>query len=457
MADPQNSTEFKVLLSVRNPQSKSAVKGLLEKNYPSQLKLTEIDLLQDAMELLEKKESKFSIIIFEHNSPSVSLVKAFLELGNSATFIMCANDLSPFEALKTVPTIPEFVLITELDSGLLKVLKKLSTIGKIPALPTEDGDAYFATNVEALLAMKPLRYDIFVKMSQGRMVRIFAKGVELETADLEKYNKNKVEKDFFFIKKADSESLLKEQNARLEKLAGQSVVSQKEAAKEYQNSVASVRDMVSSVGFTPEAQMMAKSCVAMALKALGAKPELSNILVDLKKKEGDYIVSHSFMVGQVSCALAHKIGWNSAGTFLKLSLAGFMHDISLNAGDAEFEDSLEESQKTGKITAKQAFQLKLHPMQGAEYSRQFTEIPSDVDHILAQHHERPDGSGYPRSLHAKLISPLAALFIMSHDLVNEVYKNPDTNIDDFFLSRESKYELGHFRKIILALKSSEQA
>jgi len=208
-----------------------------------------------------------------------------------------------------------------------------------------------------------------------------------------------------------------------------------------------LRDVVGQLGFTPEAQAIAKSCVNMALKALGSKPKLNEILEDLKSKEGAYIPAHSFMVGNVACAIAHRIGWSSSATFFKLSLAAFLHDISLKSEiHAKLRD-LSSAHRVG-LENEEIKLIKLHPVQASEYSKQFSEIPSDVDIIISQHHESPGGDGFPRGMPGKLISPLSALFIMAQDLVDAVLNHPETKVEDFFKANASRYEVGQFRKIV---------
>ena len=80
-----------------------------------------------------------------------------------------------------------------------------------------------------------------------------------------------------------------------------------------------------------------------------------------------------------------------------------------------------------------------------------------MDIILSQHHERPDGTGFPRGMAGKLISPLSALFIMAQDLVHTVMEDPRTNAEDFFKDHASLYQAGQFKKILaLVLKSDSE-
>ena len=97
--------------------------------------------------------------------------------------------------------------------------------------------------------------------------------------------------------------------------------------------------------------------------------------------------------------------------------------------------------------------IRLHPVHAADYVRKMSEIPADVDQIVFQHHERPDGSGFPRSLSGKFISPLTSVFIVAHDIVEFMNNRPGESVDVFLSENELLYHHGTFRKIWLNLKS----
>src|SRR6185437_13343743 len=102
-----------------------------------------------------------------------------------------------------------------------------------------------------------------------------------------------------------------------------------EARRAAVQNLAVVADAVHRIGFTPEVQLLVKKSVAITLKAIGTSPSLFPILSRLRKTEGKYICAHSMMLAEISCALAHKIGWGTSSNFLKLTLAAFLHDLSL--------------------------------------------------------------------------------------------------------------------------------
>ncbi len=91
-------------------------------------------------------------------------------------------------------------------------------------------------------------------------------------------------------------------------------------------------------------------------------------------------------------------------------------------------------------------------MDGLGTLERIQEIPPDVDLLIMQHHELPDGTGFPRHLSAKQISPLGALFIVAHELVHYIYeKGPEFQMKDFLEANIDRYNTGHYKKILACL------
>ncbi len=91
--------------------------------------------------------------------------------------------------------------------------------------------------------------------------------------------------------------------------------------------------------------------------------------------------------------------------------------------------------------------------------KRFPELAPDVDVIILQHHELPDGTGFPRGLHAKQISPLACLFIVAHEVVTVIMRNRDAGVDfqirEFLNDRKQVYATGNFKKVAVALAEAK--
>ncbi len=82
------------------------------------------------------------------------------------------------------------------------------------------------------------------------------------------------------------------------------------------------------------------------------------------------------------------------------------------------------------------------------------ELPPDTDLIILQHHERPDGSGFPRGLTHTRIGTLASLFILAEDLVHHSARNGGRcDLHVFKEEYGPTYGAGHFKRVFKSLPS----
>lgn len=103
-----------------------------------------------------------------------------------------------------------------------------------------------------------------------------------------------------------------------------------------------------------------------------------------------YTGGHLWRVSQYSMMLGQKIGFSEEETF-QVGLGGFLHDL----GKIGVPDAI--LGKTGPLTDQEYGVIKTHPGIGANLMRDHPLADLAVSHIV-QHHERPDGRGYPFGL-----------------------------------------------------------
>jgi diguanylate cyclase (GGDEF)-like protein/putative nucleotidyltransferase with HDIG domain len=109
---------------------------------------------------------------------------------------------------------------------------------------------------------------------------------------------------------------------------------------------------------------------------------------------------HSQTVGHLCELMARELGFDD-DRVERLRLAGILHDI----GKIGVPDSI--LCKPGPLTSEEMDQMRRHPELGARMLSS-SELDDVREWILA-HHERPDGSGYPKGLTADEISIEASI------------------------------------------------
>jgi len=100
----------------------------------------------------------------------------------------------------------------------------------------------------------------------------------------------------------------------------------------------------------------------------------------------------------------------------------------------------------------------MHPTHAAALVREFKQLPADVDVIVEQHHELPDGTGFPAGLKHQKISPITAVFILAHRLYtfNSHHQQPGSIgiLADFEKSLPDTFQVGEFKKVIQVLRKA---
>jgi putative nucleotidyltransferase with HDIG domain len=114
------------------------------------------------------------------------------------------------------------------------------------------------------------------------------------------------------------------------------------------------------------------------------------------KVGGEELYFHALNVSLLSMMLAKELK-APADTVHLVGVSALFHDI----GELEIPRRL--LRKTEPLTRHEQSLLQTHCEQGALLARKMG-LPADVQQVIAQHHERVDGSGYPKNLTAAQMS-----------------------------------------------------
>ncbi|MDA0166568.1 HD-GYP domain-containing protein [Solirubrobacter ginsenosidimutans] len=129
---------------------------------------------------------------------------------------------------------------------------------------------------------------------------------------------------------------------------------------------------------------------------------------------------HSAAVARYARAMAKALGWSREDQDL-VHTAGLLHDI----GKFAFPDSI--LLADSRLTDEQWLQVKRHPADGARIVRRIDGY-APVAEIVAAHHERWDGRGYPSALAGEAIPPGARLIAVAdtYDVITarDSYRKP---------------------------------
>lgn len=120
------------------------------------------------------------------------------------------------------------------------------------------------------------------------------------------------------------------------------------------------------------------------------------------KRADEYTAQHCVNVAILSMGLAQALEWQREQVELA-GLAGMLHDLGKTRLDLAILN------KPGKLTEEEYEHVKKHANIGYRMLRHDDQVHPAVAQAVLEHHERPDGSGYPLGRDRSSLQPMSAL------------------------------------------------
>lgn len=298
--------------------------------------------------------------------------------------------------------------------------------------------------------------DLFLKLGENNWVKLFHKGSPFGEEEQKKFESKNL-KEFYI--------LAEDVNVAMEHF--EDLLSSLKATSDLQN-VTLITDAAEFIfhslkenSFSDPLKKVAQTAIAQSLAVVRSEPSLKSYVDKIFRPEHAWMVRHSLMITHIACGIATQLGWTSEQTYIKIATAALLHDMTLPRLDQDEEvwlmSASGEKLREGMDQDMKAFLQ--HPIDGAQMIRRHKSIPPDTDKILLEHHELPDGTGFPRSLTATQISPLGSVFILSHAIATILLH--EQNPKDWSLKLikdrlgEDRWTAGHFKKAWQAMEKTE--
>ncbi len=187
-------------------------------------------------------------------------------------------------------------------------------------------------------------------------------------------------------------------------------------------------------------RMRAEAVMAKSIKNLRAMLNKTvNALAIVTEIRDPYTAGHQHRVAHLACAIAQEMNL-SKKQVESINIAGILHDIGKIFVPSEILS------KPGKLTELEMQLIKTHPLVGKEIVEP---IPFDfpISKIIAQHHEKLNGSGYPYGLVGSQISIEARILAVA-DVVEAIASHRpyrpalgmDTALDEIQRHRGTFYD-----------------
>jgi HD-GYP domain-containing protein (c-di-GMP phosphodiesterase class II) len=181
--------------------------------------------------------------------------------------------------------------------------------------------------------------------------------------------------------------------------ADSTVVMQRKSVLVYQTSLALI-DAVLAEGMgdkLPRIASISKSVATVAVQSQSFAHLFATAQHDF------YTATHMVNVGTWMTSLAFALGETDPGRLETICTAGMLHDVGKQAVPSTLLN------KSERLSDCEMEKLRTHPTAGTDQLRGQNITDEVILRVTEEHHERPDGSGYPKNLKGDRIHPVSLI------------------------------------------------
>lgn len=413
---------------------------------------------EEGLQILNSSQ-EIELIVCDWNMPGGGGLKVLEYLGskNPLPFIFMSGSLTyDIDIDSYTKSLPYFCVLEkpfEMDEFLARVEEGLLKGEKVADASGPGEGEYSKISLSSLAYESGVPHPFFLKLSDKKYVKIVREN-EQSLKDLISHYRSK-DVDSFYMRKDDFRdwvhSIFKDQKSYLETIASDT---KRDRLREITHVCKKFHShfhlALTNFGLSKEHIDTVTEVVEEMVKELNERPNLSELL-NLMLKSENYLSDHSFFVIFLASYLAKDLGLSSESTTRKIVHAAFFHDLAISKESLVSSECLLED-----ITDKEDHEiLRAHPEAIVAHLNLFPEFQGDVSHMIMEHHELPDASGYPRGLDASAIHPLSCLFILCHK-ASELFLLEGMNsasVAEYFKGEQGElYNSGNFRRPLQVLR-----
>lgn len=399
-----------------------------------------------AIEIVDSNND-LDLIICDYNMPDGNggdVYKYLLKKESSLPFVFCSSDYAQdHEEFIEKKNLLGEITKPYIYDGVQKVIENFNKLDKGDKQLVKNESPYLNVGLDLLLRSKVLPCDLYVKLNNGKILKMLNRDDEFTSEEYDKYSAKGIE--HLLIKKECSQDYIQSVCDDVMKILEDDSTSSESKVFDTHSIIMTA---VSQLGLSESVIRAASRSVDYAIGFFQENKDFKKLERHIFQSSGNYLTKHSVAVAYIVAAILKNSKWDSPDTRNKLVLAGFLHDASIRV--PEFDESMLNDDND-------LLTLKDHPSEVLKLINKIKNIPPDLDRILLEHHERPDGSGYPRKLNGTQVHPLSSIFILAHDVVDTIFKMQLENkpLTDENLQKEIKeesYHSGHFKKSLDAFR-----
>jgi hypothetical protein len=309
--------------------------------------------------------------------------------------------------------------------------------------------AYFLNAIKA-------EGDVFVKLKTGKFIKLIKAGDEVHKETIQ--NIIKKGQQYLYQDATAYENFV---GTKLSSLKKGLTVKDLDDSKKIQLQLASIKEVQSAVrmmGISEVSIQLTDEVVESVEDVIKGKKALQTLVRNMLKFKSTFF-TRSSILNYLLGGLASKIGWDTKSSLKKLIFASVFCDYAFNEEQEDLAVILSLQSEVGEaLSSYEKKIIEKHPEIAAVHLEATQSMLLDETLIIRQHHEKPDGTGFPKGLTSKNIAPMSCAFILCYDFVQTLVENCKTpeeiDCQKIFDILGDDYKTGNFEKPYHALRKA---
>lgn len=435
---------MKILLCDDDLEILEILDFLLRDYFSMEIELIKFDSGKNALEYL--KHNSVDLILCDHRMPNGNgdeVLKYLMKENKAIPFVLVSSELKDFYIQNKIF---HYVQKPFLSKGIEELSLKFN-----PNSNEKSNSGYVPISLSLLKEMGKAPADIYIKISELKFVKYINEN-DLFTNFEENKFKSKSLTELYLKKPINQSGLNEIFHTLISKIMEKNNISltSKMTSVHYQ-----LRNLMIFSKMSEDLANLTKNTVEQTTHLISKNNTLNNFWKELNS-ESDYPSELYTLHSMLASMIVKKLPWSSESCFFKLTMAAFLQDISLNSEKlmrfVDYEEFLLEEKN---LSDEEIRLFNEHTLNSKEYMSYFKNLSADIDNLILEHHEMPNGNGFPKKLNAKSIRPLSCVFILSGILAKFILVDKENFDKENFIKYmiQKGFDQGNFKEVFLIIKS----
>lgn len=288
---------------------------------------------------------------------------------------------------------------------------------------------YIPVSLSILRRVGSIACPLYIQIGEAKYVKVLHPGTAFDEEVCERFEKKSV--SHLYVHKDQATGLLSE--FREQAFTEMFFKSMRERSTEALNLSSSTLELIQmaakSMGWNSEIINLGNENTKMIQNLVAAVPNINEVFDWFESSDHDLGVSTGILLSYFLAAITKRLGITDRRQLEVLSMAGFFHDMFLDDYQIRNQEKFIKALSLGTAVNRETVeQIKNHPMEVRSTLSRWEQCPPGLLELIEQHHELPDGSGFPKGIKGAEMHPLSGIFVVARECIEVFVRTRDKGV-----------------------------